>query len=200
MALAVRQQQKFVAGVKLDQRAGRFGPRQRFLPAMIGEHSFDKVFPQRRIVQPAFFFDRQQCWSCHYGCGKEAAPTARRHTFGIVNAHALDPAVRRILLKHVARQPEVGQFVCSDSGKTLHGHRPISARALGDHFGIAQRADQANCFPRHTHADFNLRADRNPFDKTAESFTEKGILFVAAVEANFLAQQAGADSQAWTGA
>ena len=57
------------------------------------------------------------------------------------------------------------------AAKRFMAMRPISTRTLGDHFGIARRADQAHCFARHTHADFDLRADRNPLDKTAEGFT-----------------------------
>jgi hypothetical protein len=56
MALAVRQQEKLVAAVKVDERTGRFRSRQSALPAMVREHSFDKVFPR----QSTFFFDRQK--------------------------------------------------------------------------------------------------------------------------------------------
>ena len=65
VALAVRQQQIFMPGMKFYQRAGGLRPRQGFLPTMIGEDPIDKILAQRGIIQAAFFFDRHQRKSGH---------------------------------------------------------------------------------------------------------------------------------------
>ena len=101
MALAVRQQQIFMPGMKFYQRAGGLRSRQGFLPTMIGENPIDKILAQRGIIQAAFFFHGHQRKSGHDRGGEQAATAAHRQVLRAIDAHPLDAAARRVLFEHI---------------------------------------------------------------------------------------------------
>lgn len=58
-------------------------------------------------------------------------------------------------------------------------------------------AVEADGFARNAHADFYLRADRNPLDEFAKPIGEKLLPLMAAIVTDPLADQTGADAKPW---
>ncbi|MCY1312334.1 hypothetical protein D9M70_627470 [compost metagenome] len=71
----MRQQLVLVAAVEVDDGAAVEARAAQRLPVGAGEYAGDEVFPQQRIVQPAFFLDRQfrpcgaECLGVETACG-----------------------------------------------------------------------------------------------------------------------------------
>ena len=68
----------------------------------IGKDALDEVLAQPRIVEPPFFFDRQQGKAPDQGVGKQPASGLHRHPGGAVHLDALEAAGGRVLLQHEA--------------------------------------------------------------------------------------------------
>ena len=55
----VRHQLEFVGGVKHDELPPRPAPAKQIAQSLVREHPFDEILAKLRVVQSAFFFDRE---------------------------------------------------------------------------------------------------------------------------------------------
>jgi hypothetical protein len=128
----MREEKKFVAGVKFNQRSNRLALASVSLPALIGKNALDKVFLQNWVIQPAFLFHREQRELSHYGCCKESTASTAGNTFKIINSYALHAAAWGVSLKNITGKIQARQCGDAPVGVVAHGERPILTRAFSD--------------------------------------------------------------------
>jgi len=161
------------------------------MPLSEDKDRFDEIFSNDRIMQSVFVHDGDERETVH----KHPHPYPRAGVFDAFISINHDPrhsARRRPALEDIPAEVLTFQFpepfftpAEYAVGVIRHGsdcHEPWVFRIAGETHG----------FTRHRQSAFNLRADGNVFEKTAEGIPDKRVELMATVVPDFFTEQAGA--------
>ena len=71
---AVRHDEVLVPCMKFDEACGRASAPGKLLPSVVDENTFDEVFPEPGVVEPALVLDRYEGEPLHESGGEKARP------------------------------------------------------------------------------------------------------------------------------
>jgi hypothetical protein len=111
-----------------------------------------------------------------------------------VDLDALEPAGGRGALQDVAAEPAAPELVHAPPGKLAHTYSVIGPARDAHQAWRGRVAHQPDRLARYAHADLHLGTDRHPRDVARQHAGDVGVLLVAAVVADLLAQQTGRDA------
>ena len=190
----VGHEQQLLAGLEIDEVADLPAALEQAREPIVGEDADDEALAQARVVQSAFFLDGQQRQQRHEGVGEQAAIRGRRHARLGVGLDARHAAARRVLLEDVAAQSQLAKLTGAPLCVLAHRRGVVDAACRGDHADAVARAHQAQRLARHAEPDVELGTHRHEAEVAAEHVGDVVVMLVPAVEADFLAEQAGRDT------
>jgi len=149
--------QQLVGGVEGDEVAPAHPAGDRRLPAVVREQPLDEALPERRILEPPLLLHRQERQPREEDGGEGADPVAPgRPAAPGVDADALHPAGRRVLLRDVAVELEGGELPDAALGEAAHRLGVIRPAPLAD------EATVCRCFLEQIPANCNVAYIFNP--------------------------------------
>src|SRR5581483_11567509 len=122
----------------------------------------------------------------------DAAPY--RNAAAPVDADPFHAAARRVLLEDVSRERLARELLDAGGGEPGHRRRVVGPRARRDEPGRVGVAFEPDRLARDPETELDLRADRDPLDERCQRVREEPVALVAAVPADLLPEETGADA------
>lgn len=158
------------------------------------EDPFDEVLPEERIVQAAVLLDGEQRKTFHKRPGEDPHPLLHGHAGVSVNLHRGHPGTGRSALEDESAQILGGERLQTFVRPGEHPVRVVDAGPDRDQTGVLRIPEEAHRLAGDGEAVFHLRADGDPLEPAAEGVGDVAVVLMAAVVADILPQQAGADA------
>ncbi len=112
-----------------------------------------------------------------------------------LHAHPFDAATGRASLEDKAREIQLVEGAETRLNHGLHGWSVIVLTRNCDEPGTMRIANQPHGFARRAQSSFHFRAYWYPFDVAAQYIGQEMILFMSAIEADFITKKTPADTQ-----
>ena len=190
---SVREDEEFVVGVELHEVPACLPLPDPAAKSAQGEHLLHERLPEGRILKTSFLLHGDQREMIHEGLREHSGSDVRRDSVPAVDLDALHPGARRVFLANIAAQVQTLEGLQLLADPALHSPGVIHAGFYGDQARMGGIPRKAHRLARRGKPAFRLGTDREILDEPSQRFHEKRIALVAAVVADFFAQQAGTD-------